>query len=199
MIQSETLDRDYPVAEVTNKHLDKIWHAVDGIVDELLFDKQRLKILWILREPHGADFDFMEYLRNVTAYPRWKQSYGLVVKVSRIILDKLFDNENDWQNADPEVMKRIALINIKNTEGASSVDWDTLTTSFHSNKNYLTNKIKEIKPDLIICGGTCQYIQELDIQGCPTIDLYHPNQRTITHKKYIEMAVAQYIGYHKSH
>ncbi len=202
MIASETLVRDYTgkthMAEVINKHLDNIWHAVDGIVDEPLFTKQRLKILWVLREPNGGDFDFMEYLRNVTDYPRWKSSYGLVVKVSRIILDELFDNENNWQEANPEVMKRIALINIKNTEGGSTVNWDKLTTSFNSDKSFLTKKIGEIKPDLIICGGTYHYIKELDIQGCPTLNLYHPNQRSITHKKYIEMAISQYTGYHQS-
>lgn len=168
------------------------WSADDGIIDDKQFNKQRLRILWVLREPNGGDFDFKKYLKNPTVYSKWKQSYGLVVKVSRIILDELFSNEDDWHIYAPEVMKRIALINVKNTEGKSSVDWNKLTESFHSNKDSLTKKLREINPNLIICGGTYDYVKSL-IPACPIISLYHPNQRKITHKEYIERAIKQYI------
>ncbi len=170
------------------------WRAEDGIVDVDLYNKQRLRILWVLREPNGGDFPFMDFLRDVTVYPKWEKSYGLVAKVSRIILDELFDNEAEWNYSDPKVIRRIALINVKKTEGAGTVNWKEMTKFFNENKDMLNQQIAEINPGLIICGGTEYYVRKLGVQGCPTIYLCHPGVRpvTISHKGYIEQAITQY-------
>lgn len=171
-----------------------VWRAEDGIVDVDMYNKQRLRILWVLREPNGGDFSFMDFLRDVTQYPKWEKSYGLVAKVSRIILDELFDNEEEWNFSDPKVIRRIALINIKKTEGAGAVNWKEMDKFFNENKDMLNQQIAEINPSLIICGGTEYYVRKLGAQGCPTIYLYHPGVRpvTISHKGYIEQAITQY-------
>jgi len=173
------------------------WYAKDGIIDVEEFNSQKIRILWILREPNGGGFDFMKYLSDVTVYPRWKQSYGLVVKVSRIFLNNLFDAENEWKVYDASIMKKIALINLKSTEGGSSVNWKEIEKSFDANKLYdrITN---EIAPDIIICGGTYNYISSLPLEDIVVINLYHPNQRKITHKKYIEEAIKQYKRHYKN-
>ena len=181
-----------------DKREDDQWRAVDGIVNEDVYSGQRPKILWVLREPNGEGFDFLDYLRDVTAYPKWKQSYGLVVKISRIVLEGHVDDPDQWGICCPEVMHRIALINIKKTGGGRAVNRDALKQAFAENKDFLRNQILEIKPDYIFCGGTCGYIKELRITDIPIIDLYHPGQTKVTHEEYIKDAITQYKKHNKT-
>jgi hypothetical protein len=167
------------------------WQAVDGIVDEKIYESQRPKILWVLREPNGEGFDFMDYLKDVTAYPKWKQSYGLVVKISRIILEGHIDDPKEWGIYCPEIMHRIALINIKKTGGGSTVNWNALNQAFSENKGMLRDQIQEIDPDYIFCGGTYDYVKELRLHY-PLISLPHPGQTSMTHNDYIKSALDQY-------
>jgi len=174
------------------------WRAVDGIIDEEIYQSQQTKILWVLREPNGEGFDFKNYLRDVTAYPKWKQSYGLVVKVSRVILEGLFEKPEEWGACYPEIMHRIALINIKKTGGGRSVDWDALGQAFCENKDLLRDQIQDIRPDFIFCGGTFGYMKELGLHQVPIISLYHPGQTKITHHMYIKDAIDQYIKHNQA-
>lgn len=174
------------------------WRAVDGVVNEKVYSSQRPKILWVLREPNGEGFDFLNYLRDVTAYPKWKQSYGLVVKISRVVLEGHFDDPEQWDVYCPEVMHRIALINIKKTGGGRAVNWDALNQAFAKNEDLLRRQIVEIKPDCIFCGGTCSYVNALALNNIPIISLYHPGQTKVTHKDYIKDAIAQYKKHNKA-
>ncbi len=180
-----------------DKRAEGQWRAVDGIVNEEIYVGQQTKILWVLREPNGEGFDFLDYLRDVTAYPKWKQSYGLVVKISRIVLEGHVDNPDQWGVCCPEFMHRIALINIKKTGGGRAVNWDALNSAFAENKDSLRNQILQIQPDYIFCGGTGGYVEDLGLPNIPIIGLYHPGQTKITHEEYIKDAITQYKKHNK--
>jgi len=90
------------------------WKAKDGAVDIGSYNSEKTKILWILREPNGKDFDFLEYLSDPRVYPRWKSTYGLVVKTSDAIFNGAKDKPDYPYPKDiPALMKRIALVNIQ--------------------------------------------------------------------------------------
>jgi hypothetical protein len=179
-----------------------IWKAQDGIVNPELFEAQEIKILWILREPNGENFDFMKYLRDPTVYKRWKASYGLVVKLSYAIFNNLQNHAsipNPSKNV-KEIMPKIALINIKKTGGKSTINPKKITKSASEEQDQIANQIIEINPDVIIFGGTKKYLsnQTLDkIRECikkpvKIISNYHPNQKKITHKEYLDRALASF-------
>ena len=178
------------------------WKAKDGIVDTEIFASQEVKILWILREPNGEGFDFMSYLKNPTNYNRWKASYGLVVKISYAMINKI----SDWKSIpDPskivhETMSKIAIMNIKKTGGKATINSKKILAYSLENKNTITSQIIDISPDIIIFGGTKNYILPDEIntikakidKPVKTISAYHPNQRKITHKEYINKVLSEF-------
>ncbi len=172
------------------------WKAVDGIIDSDIFASQKIKILWILREPNGSNFDYMKYLKNPTVYNKWKASFGLVVQASYAILQ-----EEDEQKPAPspskivyEIMPKIAIINIKKTGGKATVNADELLAYSVAHQAEIEAQIVDICPDLVVLAGTKKYVASSTIKNIVEklnkpvkfISSYHPNQKKITHKAYIE-------------
>ena len=160
-----------------------------GVVDDSKYRKERIKILWILREPNGENFDFKNFLKDPRVYSRWKSSYGLVVKTSNALLNN-HTNPFLYPKDIPEIMSRIALINVKKTGGKAKIDDKKIREYLLQNPDELQNQIKELSPDIIILAGTGGYISEERIKekaGKNTIIVkaFHPNQKKIKHGDYI--------------
>lgn len=152
-----------------------IWEAKDGAVNPEVYKNEKIKILWVLKEPNGKDFDFAEYLKDPRKYPKWKRSYGLIVKTSAAIFNNLPINQNSYPypNDIPELMSRIALVNIKKTGGLANANHDEIMEYAKENMHNLKKQISELFPDLIIYAGTICYV---------TSDLTK-NIKDITHKE----------------
>ena len=171
----------------------------DGIVDAEEFESQKLKILWILREPNGEVLDFMKYLKNPTVYKKWQASYGLVVKLSYALINEIRDFKlvPDASKIVHDTMSKIAIMNIKKTAGKAQISPKKMLSYALANKDDIESQIVEISPDVIIFGGTKSYLSQdtmLSIKKrlnkpVRIISTYHPNQRAITHKEYINNAL----------
>lgn len=178
----------------------KNWVAIDGAVNIETYKEETFKILWVLREPNGSDFDFQKYLQDPRVYKRWKSSYGLVVKVSHAILNNLKIDEDKYPYPPniPEIMKRISLINLKKTGGASKIDVKKIKEYVNNHIPELKKQLNELSPDLIIFAGSMEFlpktimesIQEITGKATQIIDAYHPNQKTISHKAYVKNILA---------
>ena len=93
----------------------RIWEVDDGAVDEECYSAQGIKILWVLRETNGSEFNFKEFLQNPEVYKHWKRTVGLVVKTSNSIFKGLDGAKGNIYPSDiSAVMKRIAWINVIN-------------------------------------------------------------------------------------
>jgi len=172
------------------------WKAEDGIIDPDTFASQKIKILWILREPNGNNFDYMKYLKNPTVYNKWKASFGLVVQASYAILQEECEQKPapNPSKVVHEIMPKIAIINIKKTGGKATINADELLAYSVEHQAEIEAQIVEISPDLVIFAGTKKYVTSSTIQNIVEklskpvkfISSYHPNQKKITHKAYIE-------------
>lgn len=176
------------------------WTAEDGIIDPETYAAESRKILWVLREPNGSDFDYLKYLRNPTVYRRWKASFGLVVQVSHAILNP---HSRGQPLSNParlvhDIMPRIALINLKKTGGKSRIHPHQFLAHALSNQQKILEQMIEINADMVIFAGTKRYLLPETIQALkeqlkkPVILLsaYHPNQKRIPHKVYVENLLA---------
>ncbi len=170
------------------------WKAQDGAVDSKQFQKEKIKILWVLREPNGEGFDFKSFLKDPERYNKWKQSYGLVVKTSNALLNGLNDKKNfPYPNDVPQLMSRIALINVKKTGGKATIDHKKILEYLSKNPDELKKQIEELKPDIMILAGTDCYIspelmdniKSITGKNIIIVKTYHPSQRSITHNEYI--------------
>lgn len=172
------------------------WKAEDGIIDAEMFLAQKIKILWVLREPNGSNFDYMKYLKNPTVYNKWKASFGLVVQTSYAILNqesnhKLIPNPSKIVH---DIMPKIAIMNIKKTGGKANINADELLAYSVENQENIQAQILDIFPDLIVFAGTKKYVSSETIKGLISklnkpvkmVSSYHPNQKKITHKEYIQ-------------
>lgn len=177
--------------------------AKDGATNETIYNNEPIKILWVLREPNGEQPDYLEYLKNPKVYPDWQKSFGLVVKASHAILNGICEADK-IPNADSivSITQRIAIINIKKTGGGSRINPYELNEAAKENWENTKAQIIGIAPDLIMLAGSTSYIPNDFIKNInyfigkqtKVIHCYHPNQRRIKHKVYLERILTDFYG-----
>ena len=175
-----------------------------GIINIEKYKVAKPKILWILKRPHdkgngGWDMrDFLINPENLTKRKdnwKWKKTYKMLMLVTWGILHDFqsYDKTlHDWGRLGDEEMlsalKEIALINLKKMPGHSRSYPPEIRVAYETNKEITWLQINTIKPDVVICGGTYQFIKkdidQLNNSQCVFIDNYHPNFRR--HKKHID-------------
>lgn len=169
----------------------------DGIIHpKTWFEKREEKILYFLKEAYSRikdiEWDLCKWLRGERCMdgctmdcsecsPRGS-TYNHVAEQAYMILNETehFDawlgvtekSRKNYLNARREILKRIAIINIKKYSGKStSYDKDLWEHLNNENKDILKKQIELIRPTLIICGGTYPYLKE--VLGLPNMDPYY--------------------------
>jgi len=177
----------------------------DGIVNIEKYKKTRIKIMWLLKEPHdkgsgGWDMrDFLKHSENLTKRNdnwSWKRTYKMLMQLTWGILHDFQSHEktiNDWNRLGDEnilsIFNEIAYINLKKTPGHSGSYDPEIRAAYKNNKELIWLQINTIKPDVVICGGTYKFI-DIDIeqlsknQSLLFINTNHPNLRG--HKRDID-------------
>lgn len=121
----------------------------DGIVNEQEFEKQKVKLLFITKEPNDPEQnegDFREQLsKEVKAsffnrIAEW--AYGLLNNFPPII--EITDDKK------LDVMRKVAFMNIKKTGGKSSVNPDIIKETLKNEYIYIKREIDIISPHIII-------------------------------------------------
>jgi len=190
----------------------------DGIICPKKFGnhpKSKHRILWILKEandPDGGGWSLTDFLatrvdksEGLFSYKRWSATFGLVIKVSYGLLNGFIDYdkiENDLKKAS-EILDYIAVINIKKVPGGSRANLPKIAKEINS--KVILNQINDIKPDIVIGGGTLWILaknklflesKELSNESWGLfknkilwVDAYHPNNTTITHKVYYSQII----------
>lgn len=140
----------------------------DGIVDNNLYAQQDLRILWILKEtndPKNQVTNLFDFLKNVGSYNKWKNTWLPVLYVSYgLTHPKLIDGEMDNfdliknqifnEVKDPYfIFRKIAIININKRPGYNRISLKELKRKYYEFKDYIISQLKDIKPDVVICGN----------------------------------------------
>ncbi len=167
----------------------------DGIVDEKVYELQKIKLLFIAKEPNDSkqsEWDFRVWWTEEVKYSfshricEW--SFGFQRGFPPIV-EIPSDNEKRI-----EIMKRIAFMNLKKTGGKANADLEGIEKVIEEERELLLEEIDIIKPDIIIGGlGKTDYWRRLfptvelkdsgfDIEVSRVgeykiIDYYHPSYR----------------------
>jgi hypothetical protein len=192
--------------------------VLDGIVnfDKFIDMETNPKILWILKESNIANpetaykngcFPLNESLNeDISKHSNWKRTWELVMEIS----DAILHNAQDWQDEVPlidrllkeEVIKKIAVINIKKTGGGAGSDQKVINDFYQKDKDIINEQISAIAPDIIINASRVdalfndlkisesKRIDQFDVAkfyGGIIINAYHPNQYNFSHKRYFEL------------
>lgn len=186
---------------------------LDGIVCEEKYNKSKYKILWILKEPNGEDddWDMREFIGNkkyLTNYHLWRRTFLPIIYSNYGILNN-FCQWNDMEDIDKdismfEVLRQIALINIKKISGKSVSNYSVIWHEYNLYKDIILKQIECYKPDIIIGGGTLHIVAEdlgfdhekmkpsgesatyLFHKNQLFISAYHPNQRKHKQQEYCD-------------
>jgi hypothetical protein len=141
-------------------------YVKDGIVDCAQYDRERLKILWVLKESNGNPSDLREFLRNPQSYNKWKRTWEPVFNISYKILkflpnqnedlsyEKVLDEIKENHIRPNEIFQRIAAININKTPGGKKMSREKLINCYVKYRDFILRQIEIIDPDIVIFGGT---------------------------------------------
>lgn len=132
----------------------------DGIINLELFNQQKYKVLWIMKETNGK-FNIVSCFKNYKKYKKgvWK-TWKNVERISSYILNGL---ENRSSKID--ALHKIAILNLKKTPGCSSTKMKNFSEYYKSSENakirkIIQEQIKNIKPDIVICGNVLQLLNK---------------------------------------
>lgn len=161
------LFKDYVVTDETKTQKDIV---PDGVIDEASFLNAEKKILFLLKEVNGGEdgkgvTDLRDFVLD-NAKGRW-QTWDNVYRWVRTILESDSIRWEDVEEVDREkdrldILKQIAVMNVKKTSGGSSADDTELKKAAEANKEVLKKQIELYDADYIICGNTYFLLECLD-------------------------------------
>lgn len=134
----------------------------DGVVDS----EHYAGILFLLKEAYSRDQEFGEWdlakgLADKGPWGMWhhvaKWTYGLL-NTDETCIAPFRDFNWDMRNA---MLRRIAVVNVKKVNGVSTSESDDLEQYVQNNTDLLRREITHVKPKIIICGGTYDFLKEI--------------------------------------
>jgi hypothetical protein len=189
----------------------------DGPVNIEAYASQKIRILWILKEPRdeegqrGGGWRILSNLRKDMVEIGKNRTFKPMIYVSYAILNGFLEwEEMDDINQVPEmalVLEKTALINVKKLPGLSRTPPAVLSHAYTKNKGILIQQIKAYGPNVIIGGNTLQYfVSDLQLGrlkrqangeietsvsgGRVFINAYHPSQPPISRERYVNTIVS---------
>ena len=168
----------------------------DGIVNQTEWSKQKVKVLFFLKEAYGGSFDLAKALDNEGADFGRSQIWPRVAVWTQAVYDS---TEPPRQYDEPQgtradnLIRSIAVINIKKSHGQNKSDDADLMKFLAADKAELTEELNIINPDVILCGNTLHLLQAVNIfpgarkgksddyfwNGKLIINYWHPSGRDL--------------------
>lgn len=170
----------------------------DGIIDEELWHKSGVKILFLLKEAYDSDpnvtkeWNLSDVIREEWKGPKFKiwwtaalWAYGL-----KNINEDNFRGFPEGYKANPKVKDAFlssAIVNLKKSKGVSSSSDENLKEYMESDYDLILRQIAEIKPLVVVCCSTWHLIEPYldDIKkicdlvyksnGTSYVDFWHPS------------------------
>lgn len=155
--------------EWENKYIDRSF-VFDGIVDENEWDKQEIKICFLLKEAYTKDkknyfkWSLSKWLNRdeSSVINTWNTvalwTYGILNTTESNIPeypDLNLYNRDEKHN----ILKKISAVNVKKVDGVKKSDWYDLKNYAEKDKELLRKQIDRINPDIIICGKTFDFLR----------------------------------------
>lgn len=126
----------------------------DGIMDEVEWNKQAYKILFVLKEANweNGDEDLCKFLLSEKSSSYWK-TWNNVARWTKALIEQGEYPRYVSKSDKSYWLRKIAVMNLKKVGGSSIAD-DALIREYAENdKVYLKEQIELYNPDIIICCG----------------------------------------------
>lgn len=130
------------------------YFITDGLLDEDEWNKQRYKILFVLKEANweNANGDLCEFLLSESSASYWK-TWNNVARWTKALLEG-GDYPRSVSKADKtDWLRKVAIMNLKKVGGNSAAKNNMVYAYAKSDRAYLKKQIALYEPDIIICCG----------------------------------------------
>ena len=185
----------------------------DGIVNDINWQKANKKILVILKETNDFNkYGLNELINNNINNSKsgiWK---GLTWHNTGRIAYALLNPNSNFKEADKNrksALSYIAVMNLKKTAGKSASKKETIKKHTLKYADYIKKEINIINPDIVILGGTFDFIKsilnlrhisdnlykEKNNDNRIYIKCYHPGYFRIKKEEYYNQCVKPYFEY----
>lgn len=150
----------------------------DGVVNPNEWSDTPFNVLFLLKEVNGGDnaWDERDYLNNYFTDERYISTHSPSIDSILLLIYGIFhcSSKTPWEQVIAQnnskhkewLLRQIALVNIKKTPGQAVAEMKTIDEFFELpyNQMYLKQQLDlyEEDIDLVICGGTAYYLQQLD-------------------------------------
>lgn len=126
----------------------------DGIFCEEEWNKQSIKILYVLKEANweNGDTDLCEYLLSEVSSTYWR-TWNNIVRWTQAIRTGGDYPRNITKADKTKCLKTIAALNIKKVGGDAQADDEEIRRYGESDAKYIRCQIELYQPDIIICCG----------------------------------------------
>lgn len=130
------------------------YFITDGILDEAEWNKQKYKILFVLKEANweNGNGDLCEFLLSESSSSYWK-TWNNVARWTKALLEQgeypRYVSKSDksfW-------LRKVAAMNLKKVGGDAVAEDETIREYAEKDKTYLKEQIELYYPDIIICCG----------------------------------------------
>lgn len=146
---------------------------MDGIICEEQWKSQQIRPLFLLKEAyHKENVPFWNLIddclihNDYHAPTMWKRisewTYAIFNTTKKQIAKydpTLWYGKLDFDHHYNEYLKRIAIVNVKKSNGIEKSDKDEIQVYAEYDKEELKQQIEEINPTIIICGNTVDYLE----------------------------------------
>ena len=166
----------------------------DGIVDEEWWTKDQVlpKICYFLKEgrTEEASYNLACDLKERCPWKLWKKVAIWTQAIHNAFTSEQAYNEESIRENEHALVKQIAVVNTKKSDGLRNSDDNDLMKYAKEDKKELKQELEIINPDIIVCGHTFDMLKqvlgdELDVENtCETlygfwkdkliINYYHP-------------------------
>ena len=139
--------------------------AKDGVVDEFEYVKGKVKVLYILKEVNDwKNGDLRKFARDGARWRTWNNiarwQYGIqkYFETGTAVFKNTI-NHNDRK----EILKTIAVLNLKKESGGASSNMGQIWNHANKDKDLLREQIELYDANVIICCGTGDIVEELQL------------------------------------
>lgn len=146
----------------------------DGIVNYAAWEEQKTpKVCYFLKEAYVKDKPFHDLSKALSCelwgiwkhkIPFWTQGVYDAQVPPKTFEPKLSENEKR------SIIDRIAVVNIKKSNGNTSSDGNDLMKYVREDEELLRRELIIIEPDVIICGYTFHLVKDV-LQGMKILDV----------------------------
>lgn len=147
----------------------------DGAVDIKIWRSSSIRILYILKEPYDLTYPLTEWLADASDsgyYSKSHKMWNSVLYWTKTIKNQFLNGGEDAfeRKPDHQLMKEIAVVNIKKYDGRSSSENEDLATYFNRHWESIKGQINKLQPTFIVCGGTYDIVRNKLIDSAMPIE-----------------------------